>query len=44
MANILLLDPAGALVDFGIRCLAEGHSVKQWIKPHGQGVLRLVVD
>ena len=34
--NILLLDPAGALVDFGIRCLAEGHSVKQWVKPHGQ--------
>ena len=34
--NILLLDPAGALVDFGVRCLAEGHSVKQWIRPHGQ--------
>ena len=34
--NILLLDPAGALVDFGVRCLAEGHSVKQWVKPHGQ--------
>ena len=33
--NILLLDPAGALVDFGIRCLAEGHTVKQWIRPHG---------
>jgi phosphoribosylamine--glycine ligase len=34
--EILLLDPAGALVDFGVRCLAEGHSVKQWIRPHGQ--------
>ena len=34
--NILLLDPAGALVDFGVRCLAEGHSVKQWVRPHGQ--------
>ena len=34
--KILLLDPAGALVDFGIRCLAEGHEVKQWIRPHGQ--------
>ena len=36
MLKILLVDPAGALVDFGIRCLAEGHSVKQWIRPHGQ--------
>jgi len=34
--NILLLDPAGALVDFGVRCLAEGHTVKQWVRPHGQ--------
>jgi phosphoribosylamine--glycine ligase len=34
--EILLVDPAGALVDFGVRCLAEGHSVKQWVKPHGQ--------
>ena len=34
--RILLLDPAGALVDFGIRALSEGHEVKQWIKPHGQ--------
>ena len=33
---ILLIDPAGALVDFGIRCLAEGHEVKQWVRPHGQ--------
>ena len=36
MAKILLLDPAGALVDFGLRCLAEGHTVRQWIRPHGQ--------
>lgn len=36
MAKILLLDPAGALVDFGVRCLAEGHEVRQWIRPHGQ--------
>ena len=34
--RVLLLDPAGALVDFGVRCLAEGHEVKQWIRPHGQ--------
>ena len=31
--NILLLDPAGALVDFGLRCILEGHEVKQWIRP-----------
>ena len=34
--RVLLLDPAGALVDFGVRCLAEGHEVKQCINPHGQ--------
>lgn len=32
--NILLLDPAGALVDFGLRCIVEGHDVKQWIRKH----------
>ena len=30
--KILLVDPAGALVDFGLRCLLEGHEVKQWIR------------
>ena len=38
---ILLLDPAGALVDFGIRCLAEGHEVKQWVRPHGQELSKI---
>jgi len=33
--NILLVDPYGALVDFGLRCLEEGHQVRQWIRPHG---------
>ena len=33
---ILLIDPAGALVDFGVRCIAEGHTVKQYVRPHGQ--------
>jgi len=31
--NVLLLDPAGALTDFGMRCISEGHSVKMWIRP-----------
>jgi phosphoribosylamine--glycine ligase len=35
--NILLIDPAGALVDFGVRAIAEGHTVKQWIRPHADG-------
>lgn len=35
--NVLLIDPAGALVDFGLRCLMQGHEVKQWIrKVHGE--------
>ena len=37
MAKILLLDPAGAMVDFGFRCMAEGHEVRQWIKPAKDG-------
>ena len=32
--KILLIDPAGALVDFGLRCILEGHEVKQWIRKH----------
>ena len=32
---MLFRSPAGALVDFGLRCLAEGHEVKQWVRPHG---------
>lgn len=35
--NVLLLDPAGALTDFGMRCIDEGHDVKMWVRPvHGE--------
>ena len=30
--KILLIDPAGAFVDFGMRCQNHGHEVKQWIR------------
>ena len=30
--KILLIDPAGSFVDFGIRCQQHGHEVKQWIR------------
>jgi phosphoribosylamine---glycine ligase len=34
--KVLLIDPAGAFVDFALRCIAHGHEVKQWIrKPPG---------
>lgn len=35
--EILLIDPPGALVDFGVRALSEGHTVKQWVKPNKDG-------
>ena len=35
--KILLLDPAGAFTDFGIRLLANGHEVKQWQRKHLDG-------
>ena len=31
--KILLLDPAGALTDFGMRCVTAGHDVKMWVRP-----------
>jgi len=49
--KVLLLDPAGALTDFGMRCLGEGHQVKMWIRavrghrpPIAQGILERVSD
>ena len=30
--KILLIDPAGAFVDFALRCQDHGHEVKQWIR------------
>jgi phosphoribosylamine--glycine ligase len=30
--KILLIDPAGAFVDFALKCQQHGHEVKQWIR------------
>ena len=35
--KVLLLDATGALVDFGIKCIDNGHEVKQWIKKSASG-------
>ena len=35
--KILLIDPAGAFVDFALKCMAHGHEVKQWIKKYPDG-------
>ena len=35
--NLLLIDPPGAFTDLAIRCIAEGHQVKQWQKKRPDG-------
>ena len=49
--NVLLLDPAGAFTDFAMKCMAHGHSVKQWqreVRGHvseiGKGFIQRVAD
>ncbi|CAB4241244.1 PurD Phosphoribosylamine-glycine ligase [uncultured Caudovirales phage] len=44
--NVLLFDPLGCMVEFGVRCKAAGHTVKHWIKNPdstvGEGILTRV--
>ena len=50
--KILLLDPAGAFTDFGIKLLENGHEVRQWQKRHldgsqsyiAKGILQRVIN